>query len=489
MQIKMTRRQFAGGAAAATGALLAGVRRGRADTYPQKPVTIVNPFAPGSISDAAARIVGQSLQQELGQPFVVENKVGAGGLLAATTVQRAQPDGYTLMLTASSSFSGAALYKSMPFDPVKDFTHIARIGSFPSFIAVNPGVPAETMAALVAYAKANPGKLSYGHGNNVGQLVGETLKKRTGVDIVRVAYRSNPAAVTDLIAGHIQIMVPDLNTGLPSVKSGKIRALAMLNHGRVPADAGRAEPARDRDAGLRHPALVRVLRPRQPAAAGRRRAGQGGAEGAGRPDGPGSASPTSGVGLFPGGPQEFTGLRQGAACELDRGDQRDGDPTGITATPAVHAPQETFPRRPLPDRPRPVRHRTDQEEGPHRRVQGSAPRQRNGREAGGARQPLPLRDQQPLDHRRFEPQEPRPLRQPFLPAELRGASTQGKVFIRAIKAIKPGEEITWNYGRDYFVNVITPSGCKCVKCREKRNKRRRELALAAKRRAKRAAKA
>jgi tripartite-type tricarboxylate transporter receptor subunit TctC len=234
MQTKTTRRQFAGGATAGIGALLAGTRDGRTDAYPQKPVTIVNPFAPGSISDAAARIVGLYLQQELGQPFVVENKVGAGGMLAGTTVQRAQPDGYTLMLTASSSFSGAALFKSMPFDPVTDFTHIARIGSFPSFIAVNPGVPAETMAALVAHAKANPGKLSYGHGNNVGQLTGETLKKRTGVDIVRVAYRSNPAAVTDLIAGHIQIMVPDLNTGLASVKSGKIRPLAMLNHGRVP---------------------------------------------------------------------------------------------------------------------------------------------------------------------------------------------------------------------------------------------------------------
>ena len=174
MRTKMTRRQFAAGTAVATGTLLAGVRYGRADSYPQKSVTIINGFAPGSISDAVARIIGQSLQQELGQPFVIENKVGAGGLLAGTTVQRAQPDGYTLMLTASSSFSGAALYKSMPFDPVKDFTHIARIGSFPSFIAVHPAVPAETIAAFVAYAKANPGKLSYGHGNNVGQLVGET---------------------------------------------------------------------------------------------------------------------------------------------------------------------------------------------------------------------------------------------------------------------------------------------------------------------------
>ena len=159
--------------------------------------------------------------RSLVSPLSSKTRWVAGGLLAATTVQRAQPDGYTLLLTASSAFSGAALYKSLPFDPVKDFTHIARIGSFPSFVAVNPGVPAETIGALVAYAKANPGKLSYGHGDNVGQIVGEAFKRRTGVDILRVAYRSNPAAVTDLIAGQIQVMVPDLNTDLGSVRNAR----------------------------------------------------------------------------------------------------------------------------------------------------------------------------------------------------------------------------------------------------------------------------
>ena len=416
--------------------------------------------------------------------------MGAGGLLAGTTVQRAQPDGYTLMLTASSSFSGAALYKSMPFDPVTDFTHIARIGSFPSFIAVNPGVPAETMAALVAHAKANPGKLSYGHGNNVGQLTGETLKKRTGIDIVRVAYRSNPAAVTDLIAGHIQIMVPDLNTGLASVKSGKIRPLAMLNHGRVPQMPDvpslheTVMPGFDilPWCGLSAPAnlprpIVEVLgKAVQKALAA-----------------PAIQQRITDVGRRP-VPRRSTGihgLREGAACELDRGDQRSGDPTGIASTSQPFMPRKKpFRIGRCADRPRAVCHRTDQEEGPDRRVQGSAPRQPDGREARGARQPLPLRDQQPLDHRRFGPQEPRPLRQSFVPAELRSASYQGQgLRPRDLRAIKPGEEITWNYGRDYFVNVITPSGCKCIKCREKRNKRRRELAAAAKRRAARAKRA
>src|SRR5215470_12361481 len=176
-------RQTCGGAA-----LVALHGRGLAqDRYPSRAVTIVNPFAPGSISDAAARLIAQHLQDELGQPFIIENKVGGGGVLAATSVQRAAPDGYTLLLTASSAFSGAALYKTLPFDPVKDFRHIARIGSFPSFLAANPSLPVGSVAELVAYAKVNPGKLSYGHGNNMGQIVGESFKKRTGADIVRVA--------------------------------------------------------------------------------------------------------------------------------------------------------------------------------------------------------------------------------------------------------------------------------------------------------------
>ena len=204
------------------------------ETYPSRPVTVVNPFAPGSVSDAAARLVAQSLQEQFGQPVIVENKVGGGGLLAASFVQRAKPDGYTLMLTASSSFSGAALYKLMPFDPVTDFTHIARIGGFPSFVAADVRLPVKTIQEFVAYAKANPGKLSYGHGNNMGQIVGEILKLRTGADIVRVPYRSSPAGVVDLISGQIQMMVPDFGTGLAHAKGGRIRPLAMFSKERHP---------------------------------------------------------------------------------------------------------------------------------------------------------------------------------------------------------------------------------------------------------------
>lgn len=206
------------------------------EPYPSRPVTIVTPFAAGSVTDAAARLVAASLQNALGESVIVENKPGAGGLIAAAYVARAQPDGLTLLLTTNSTHSAApGLFKIVPYDPIADFTPVARIGSFPSFIAVNPALPVKSMAELVAYARANPGKLSYGHGNSTGEIVGETLKHRLGLDIVRVAYRSNPTAVTDLVAGHIPLMIPDFNTGLPQLRDGKIRALAVLTRRRNPA--------------------------------------------------------------------------------------------------------------------------------------------------------------------------------------------------------------------------------------------------------------
>src|SRR5262245_46420121 len=200
-----------------------------AQTYPSRPVTIITPFAAGSVTDATARAIAQHLQETLGQSFVVENRAGAGGLLAANAVARAAPDGYTLLITTNSTHSAApGLFKSVPYDPIKDFTPVARIGSFPSLIAVHPDQPIRSMQELVSYAKANPGKLSYAHGNSTGHITGEALKRRTGIDVVRVAYRSNPAAMTDLIAGHVPAMIPDFGVALPQVKAQKIRPLAVL---------------------------------------------------------------------------------------------------------------------------------------------------------------------------------------------------------------------------------------------------------------------
>jgi len=214
----------------ALGALLVGfTSSARAEDYPTRPVTILTPFAAGSATDTAARLVSKYLQDALNEPFIIENRAGAGGMLAAEAVARAKPDGYTLLLTSNSTHSAApGLFKNVPYDPIKDFTPIARIGSFPSFVAVSLDLPVHSMAELVAYARANPGKISAAYGNSTGQITVGAIKNRLNLDIVPVAYRSNPAAVTDLMAGHIQMGVPDFSTGISQVKAGKIRPLAIL---------------------------------------------------------------------------------------------------------------------------------------------------------------------------------------------------------------------------------------------------------------------
>jgi tripartite-type tricarboxylate transporter receptor subunit TctC len=206
---------------------------GAAETWPVRTVTIITPFAAGSVTDATARIVGQLLQEKFGQAFVVENKAGAGGMIAAQAVARAEPDGYTLLLTTNSTHSAApALFKTVPYDPIKDFTPIARIGSFPSVVVVNPQLKINSIQELVAFAKANPGKLAYGHGNSTGYIAGEAIKHQASIDIIHVGYRSNPAAVTDLIAGHIPMMIPDLNNALPQIAEKNMRPLAVLTKDR-----------------------------------------------------------------------------------------------------------------------------------------------------------------------------------------------------------------------------------------------------------------
>jgi tripartite-type tricarboxylate transporter receptor subunit TctC len=200
-----------------------------AESWPTRTVTFITPFAAGSVTDTTARLLAQVLQERFGHPFVVENKAGAGGLIAAQAVARAEPDGYTLLLTTNSTHSAAtSLYKQVPYDPIKDFTPVARIGSFPSVVVVNPETKIKTIQELAAYAKANPGKLSYGHGNSTGYIAGEAIKHQAKIDIVRVAYRSVPAAVTDLIAGHIPMMVLDISSALPQLADKTMIPLAVL---------------------------------------------------------------------------------------------------------------------------------------------------------------------------------------------------------------------------------------------------------------------
>ncbi|MGA0595873.1 Bug family tripartite tricarboxylate transporter substrate binding protein [Enterovirga sp. CN4-39] len=202
-------------------------------TYPSRPVTIVVPFTAGSATDSAARLLAAHLDAALNQRFVVENKAGAGGTLAASFVARAEPDGYTLILTTNTTHSAAqALFKNVSYDPLKDFTAVSRVGSFPSMVIANPNAPFKTIQELVTYAKANPGKVEYAHGNSTGQVAGETLKRRAGIDMVRVPYRSNPPAVLDVATGRVSAMVADFTTALPQVRDGKVRALAVLTKSR-----------------------------------------------------------------------------------------------------------------------------------------------------------------------------------------------------------------------------------------------------------------
>jgi tripartite-type tricarboxylate transporter receptor subunit TctC len=158
-----------------------------------------------------------------------------GGMLAASTVARAANDGYTLLLTTNSTHSAAnGLYQTVPYDPIKDFTPVVRIGGFPNFVAIHPDLPIRTPAEFVAYAKANPRKLNYGVGNSTGHIVGETVKRRTGIEMARVPYRSNPMAIPDLIAGRISVMFLEFTTGLPQLRAEKVRPIAMVPKERSP---------------------------------------------------------------------------------------------------------------------------------------------------------------------------------------------------------------------------------------------------------------
>ena len=199
-----------------------------AQPYPSKPITIVVPFAPGSGTDSITRIIAQYLQNALGQSVIVENKVGASGVLAATYVARAAPDGYTLLMATNSTHSANPyLFKKLDYDPVKDFAPVARLGSYVFMLVVNKDVPAKTLQELVAHAKANPGKLSYASGNTTGIVAGETFKTKAGVDILHVPYKSTPPAINDVLGGRVSMIVIDMAPGLEHVRAGNFRALAV----------------------------------------------------------------------------------------------------------------------------------------------------------------------------------------------------------------------------------------------------------------------
>jgi len=216
----------------AIGLTLAATGAG-AQPYPSKPITIVVPFGAGSGTDSIARIIGQYLQNALNQSVVIENKVGASGVLAATYVARAAPDGYTLLMATNSTHSANPhLFKSLSYDPVKDFAPVARAGSYVFMLVVNPAVPARMLPELVAYAKANPGKLTYASVNSTGIVAGATLKSKAGIDVLHIPYKSTPPAINDLLGGRVSMMFIDLAPGLEHVRAGTMRALAVTTRER-----------------------------------------------------------------------------------------------------------------------------------------------------------------------------------------------------------------------------------------------------------------
>jgi len=200
----------------------------RADSYPSKPITLVNVFGPGSASDTICRILATPLGIALKQNVVVEDRPGANGALAALYVAHAAPDGHTLLMATNSPLSAAPfLMRNVSYDPVKDFTAVTRVGSFTLMLVVNPSVPARSVKELIEYAKDNPGKLSFASANTSGIVAGETLKHWAEIDMLHVPYKSTPPAIQDVLAGRVSMMFADLTTGMPHVRSGALRALAV----------------------------------------------------------------------------------------------------------------------------------------------------------------------------------------------------------------------------------------------------------------------
>ncbi|WP_284335908.1 Bug family tripartite tricarboxylate transporter substrate binding protein [Comamonas sp. NoAH] len=207
---------------------LAAATASFAQDYPSAPITMVVPFAAGSGTDAVARVVATKLGERLKQPVIVENKAGASAQIGAGLVAKAKPDGYTLFMTTNTSHSANPwLIKNLKYDPIKDFTPVARIGELPFALAVHPSVPAQTLQELIAYAQANPDKLSYGTPNSTSLVASETFKFLTKTRITAVPYKSSPQALTDLVGNQIQIYVADLGSSWSMLKTDRVRTLAV----------------------------------------------------------------------------------------------------------------------------------------------------------------------------------------------------------------------------------------------------------------------
>jgi len=223
--------------AAGIAAVPAVSRMAHADTYPSRPVRLIVPQAAASSTDIHARLIGQWLQDHLGQAFVVDDRPGVGGNIGTEDVVRATPDGYTLLTVNSQNAISPALYPNLSFNFIRDIAPISQVSLAPLIMEVHPSVPAKTVPEFIAYAKANPGKISMASAGIGGpqHLAGALFKAMSGLDIVHVPYRGSTPAVTDLLAGQVQLMFDVTPTALPQVKAGKLRPLAVTTKARIDA--------------------------------------------------------------------------------------------------------------------------------------------------------------------------------------------------------------------------------------------------------------
>lgn len=231
---RTTRRAAIGAIALAAATLSLGAA---AQAYPTKPITIVVPFSAGGTTDILARLVGQYLTTELGQPVVVDNKAGAGGNIGGALAAKAPADGYTLFMgTVGTHAINAALYKKMPFDHVKDFAPLSRVANVPNLLVAHPSQPFKTVPEMIAYAKANPGKINFGSPGNGASphLSGELFKSMAKVDLTHIPYKGSAPAVSDLLGNQIAIMFDNMPSVIPHVRSGKLRAIAISTAKRSP---------------------------------------------------------------------------------------------------------------------------------------------------------------------------------------------------------------------------------------------------------------
>jgi len=207
----------------------------QAQSFPEKSITFVVPFAAGTATDQIARALGNGVTAESRQPVIIDNRAGASGFIASQYVAKAAPDGYTVLVTTNTTHAANEhLYRKMPYDPVKDFAPVAALGKGGQIMVVRPDFAAKTVAEFVALAKKEPGRYSFGSGSSSSRMAGELLQQMADVKLLHVPYKSNTLAVTDLLGGQIDMMITDTATGLPQVKAGKLRAIGVSSAARSP---------------------------------------------------------------------------------------------------------------------------------------------------------------------------------------------------------------------------------------------------------------